>query len=108
MNPTDIIAILETITASNPAHMVPQPWRSIRDDRGVHTKWSQVFAGNVTFAIPGWLVVVFNDCNGWDYIDAVIASDGTRYDVPPETPLFNWTPTTREQQAGWSDAFASR
>lgn len=37
----------------------------------------EVYAGNVHYtASNGWAVVVFNDCNDWDYLDEVIAEDG--------------------------------
>lgn len=38
-----------------------------------------VYAGNVGYvAANGWTVVVFNDCNEWDYVESIILSDGTR------------------------------
>lgn len=37
----------------------------------------EVYAGDVTYsASNGWEITVFNDCNEWDYIDSIRASDG--------------------------------
>jgi hypothetical protein len=39
--------------------------------------WDHVYAGNVAFRLGnGWIVVVFNDCDEWDYIDSIILPDG--------------------------------
>lgn len=36
-----------------------------------------VYAGNVHYAASnGWKIVIFNDCNEWDYVDRVESSDG--------------------------------
>ena len=36
-----------------------------------------VYAGDVTYhSSNGWVVVIFNDCNDWDYVDSVVAPDG--------------------------------
>jgi hypothetical protein len=36
-----------------------------------------IYAGNVEYwASNSWRVVVFNDCNQWDYIDQLVAPDG--------------------------------
>lgn len=41
----------------------------------------EVYAGNVEYkANNGWTLVVFNDCNEYDYIDMVRASDGREID----------------------------
>ncbi len=38
-----------------------------------------IYAGNVEYeASNGWTIVVFNDCNEWDYIDTIEAADGRR------------------------------
>jgi hypothetical protein len=40
-----------------------------------------VYAGNVAYkASNGWTVVVFNDCNHWDYVSEIVLSDGSRID----------------------------
>jgi hypothetical protein len=40
-----------------------------------------VYAGNVLYtASNGWKLVVFNDCNEWDYFDRFIAPDGRQLD----------------------------
>jgi len=58
----------------------------------------KIYAGNVTYsASNGWKIVVFNDCNDWDYIDALITADGRQinfdaiYDNLPE--ISNYTPS---------------
>lgn len=56
--------------------------------RGEATAWArptpdEVFAGNVHFHLSnGWQVIVFNDCDEWDYIDQIIAPDGRTIDIP--------------------------
>lgn len=36
-----------------------------------------VYAGNVFYtASNGWTIVVFNDCNEWDYLDSIRTNDG--------------------------------
>lgn len=37
--------------------------------------WNRVYAGNVEFAIAGYRVVIFNDCDELDYVDSVITPD---------------------------------
>ena len=42
-----------------------------------------VYAGDVEFKLSnGWTVVVFNDCDEWDYIDHIVAPDGRTIDIP--------------------------
>jgi hypothetical protein len=44
---------------------------------------SEVFAGNVTYDAPGgWVMVVFNDCNSFDYIDGIIDPSGQLWSFP--------------------------
>jgi hypothetical protein len=47
---------------------------------------ADVFAGNVTYRTSnGWTVVVFNDCQSFDYIDHVISPEGEKvgtFDLP--------------------------
>lgn len=43
----------------------------------------EVYAGDVTYrASNGWTLVVFNDCNDWDYLDSAVAPDGRRAEYP--------------------------
>jgi len=42
--------------------------------------WDEVQAGNVTFEIEGWTIVIFNDGDSLDYIDEVTAPDGRHAD----------------------------
>lgn len=40
-----------------------------------------VYAGNVTYqASNGWVLVVFNDCGEWDYLDHATSEDGREWD----------------------------
>ena len=40
--------------------------------------WSDIFCGNVEFNVDGWIVIIFNDSDEFDYIDSVVAPDGRR------------------------------
>jgi hypothetical protein len=41
------------------------------------TEPQAVYAGNVVYqASNGWEIWVFNDCNAWDYIEAIDTADG--------------------------------
>jgi hypothetical protein len=56
----------------------------------------RVYAGNVFYeASNGCQVVLFNDCNAWDYVDSVIV-DGRRYDAE-----FSWERITVSDQDAW-------
>lgn len=50
--------------------------------------WSDFFAGNLDYrTAEGHRIVVFNDCDSWDYVDSVYAADGTKvWEYPGETP----------------------
>ena len=46
----------------------------------------EVFAGNVEYtASNGWKLMVFNDCNVWDYLDHATAPDGREWDFDDAT-----------------------
>ena len=39
--------------------------------------WEQVYAGNVVWVTSnGWRIMVFNDCDDWDYIDSFMPPEG--------------------------------
>lgn len=42
---------------------------------GTHN-WEETFCGNVSFIVAGWEIVIFNDCDDWDYVDSVVSPDG--------------------------------
>lgn len=43
----------------------------------------EIYAGNVTYsASNGWTIVVFNDCNCWDYLESATAPGGERVEYP--------------------------
>lgn len=44
-----------------------------------HT-WEATYAGNVSYVVDGWEIVIFNDCDSWDYIDSVLSPDGRKGD----------------------------
>lgn len=57
--------------------------------------WDEVFAGDVTFVLSnGDRIVVFNDCDGLDYIDRVKLADGR------EAEFEDWTPTDEAWDSG--------
>ena len=46
-----------------------------------------VYAGNVTYrASNGWTIVVFNDCDSFDYVDEIKTDDGRWLDFDNMTP----------------------
>jgi hypothetical protein len=82
----EILAVLNAIGVEHPASLVGEGW----DD---------VFAGEVTWTLCGWTVVVFNDCGGWDYIDHIVAPDGRRWDYDAMADLVKfWRPSSAN---GW-------
>lgn len=42
----------------------------------VGQSWREVYAGDVSFRIGEYLVVIFNDCDELDYVDSAVAPDG--------------------------------
>lgn len=82
----EILAVLNAISPEAPAELVGSGWR-------------ETYAGNVTWTFRGWTVVVFNDCMGWDYLDAVTAPDGRRWDFDEMADLVRfWTPAMDERR----------
>lgn len=85
----DAIAALEDVCCGRASVTYPEEPESF---------WS----GDLAFTLSnGWTVVVFLDCGDWDYIDHVVAPDGTTFDCcetkNPEHadqwhPLFFWQP----------------
>jgi hypothetical protein len=67
--------------------------------------WSEVYCGDVEFrTASGWRFVVFNDCEEWDYFDAIESPDGRALDFddiwppggdPKMRGLLNYTPNER-------------
>ncbi len=65
--------------------------------------WEEVYAGNVEYRVAtpegDWCVVVFNDCDSWDYVDSVTAPDGRSWEYlsedvsrPMSMDVVNWVP----------------
>ncbi len=57
-----------------------------------------VYAGHVTYhASNGWQIVIFNDCNEWDYIDSILTNDGRELDfdeiVDSMPQVYGYEPT---------------
>lgn len=79
-----------------------------RIDRGEETMsppqepWHEIYCGDMTFTTAsGWTIVVFNDCDSWDYIDHLVAPDGRMFDfddLPQEIQF--WYPEKWERW-GW-------
>lgn len=75
-----------------------EDWSEIKSALAGHKpvnpeEWSEKYAGDVRFRLPnGWVVVVFNDCNDWDYVDSVEAPDGR-----------SWSPWPAEAEYGEGD-----
>lgn len=38
--------------------------------------WDDAYAGNVEFLVGDWKIVVFNDCDSFDYVESAVAPDG--------------------------------
>jgi hypothetical protein len=66
MIPTDEIAAVLRAAALGEIPLVLDESRS----------WKEIYCGNVSLRIGTWQVVVFNDCDTLDYVDAVQAPDG--------------------------------
>lgn len=82
----ELLSVLWSVTPDNPARAA--------------ISWGETFAGDVEFVlVNGWRVVVFNDCNSWDYIDSITAPDGRTWDFDGLGWLRNWSP----KQEGWAD-----
>jgi hypothetical protein len=69
------------------------------------SRWEpqDVYCGNVPYeASNGWHLVIFNDCNEWDYVDQVTSSDGRVYEFDDgewqNGPVNSYSPT---DQVAW-------
>lgn len=73
---------------------------------------AEVYAGNVWYRTPdGWTLVVFNDCNSWDYLDSAISPEGEHlhvWDGPwsddggdYEEPIYRLRGYRPEPRAAW-------
>lgn len=65
-----------------------------------------MFCGDVTYRTPdGWQIIVFNDCDEFDYIDHVIAPDGRQLDWGSSRPiaelLMCWSPNPATVERNW-------
>jgi hypothetical protein len=68
---------MTTIQASEVAEVFRQALRGeiMVKVQGVEG-WSDIGSGNFSFEFGDWVIVVFNDCMEFDYVDNVIAPDG--------------------------------
>lgn len=49
---------------------------------------ADVYAGDCRYeASNGWTLIVFNDCNDWDYLDHATAPDGREWDFDDDPGL---------------------
>lgn len=57
--------------------------RALRGEVKIFTvgaSWTDIYASNVEVRIDGYKLVIFNDCNQFDYVDHAIAPDGREGD----------------------------
>jgi len=67
--------------------------------------WAHVYAGNVTFvADDGWIFVVFNDCDEWDYLSAVMDTNGHVVDYDDIKSMSELTEYTPDDDAKFKNA----
>jgi hypothetical protein len=61
----------------------------------------RIYAGNVRYtASNGWIITVFNDCNDFDYVDSVEATDGRTLDFDDmPRALQNYCPS---EEVAWT------
>ncbi len=62
----------------------------------------EVYCGGVEYvASNGWRLVLFNDCNEWDYIESLVADDGrvAKHDATGNEVLDAYRPTA---EIAWS------
>lgn len=70
--------------------------------------WDDTYAGNVEFLFGDWEIMVFNDCDSFDYVDSATASDGragayeswAQEELPATSPYYGMS---NNPDAGWSD-----
>lgn len=68
---------MTTIQASEVAEVFRQALRGeITVKLRGFESWSDIGSGNFSFEFGEWVIVVFNDCMEFDYVDNVIAPDG--------------------------------
>lgn len=62
------------------------------------------FAGDVSYTThgehDGWTLVIFNDCDSFDYVDHVIAADGRQWDFDDGTQEVPWHPASAYRGPG--------
>jgi hypothetical protein len=74
----------------------------------------ELFFDHPTYTLPGgWKINVFIDCHDWDYIDHIIAPDGSvlNSDNCPKLdeddiwhPVFHWSPDEDDKRWGLWEA----
>lgn len=59
-----------------------------------------VYAGNVEYETSnGYRVVVFNDCNAWDYFDSIVSPDGRVLDYDEMADTMRDLPEPNQEEA---------
>ena len=62
-----------------------------------------VYAGNVVYrASNGWGIWVFNDCNKWDYLEAIDTADGRSIDFAGLDALPSLVDYRPSEEVAWS------
>lgn len=79
-----------------------------------------IYAGNVRYRTSaGHEIVVFNDCDSWDYVDAITHADGRHWDYfdgclgqDPVLSTCNWAPSNSAAWcmgwSGWSEKLCAK
>lgn len=71
INPKEIADLLrEVVAGKRTAHL--------RED---HT-WAEIYSGHCLVEIDGWDLLIFNDCDEWDYVERAVSPDGRVYQYP--------------------------
>jgi hypothetical protein len=69
-------AMAGTVTGEEIAELFRKALRLELRIAAVGQRWKEVYAGNVTFRVGDYKVVIFNDSNELDYVDSATAPDG--------------------------------
>lgn len=96
-----------TYTADDALKMLEALPRDVEIPRDID---GELFSVHVTYTLPGgWKINVFIDCHDWDYIDHIIAPDGSALDPDncPKLdendiwhPVFHWGPDDDDKRWG--------
>lgn len=71
-----------------------------------HETWKSTYAGEVHFMFGDWEIVIFNDCDSFDYVDSATAPDGRHGDYDSwakETPIDLDDYSNNNPDRGWTE-----